>query len=177
MVDASRGRRARPVMLCVRRSSTPMADLKDSEIRRIFLPEDTEQIRRMQAEVRVFSEHYPEHRRWLDITLREVIQGKRIAFGVYRSGIDDRRRLTFELVGSIILKLNHFTGIVELKNLFVREDARGKGYGTALYRKIDDYCTKAGFVGIETEVPVSEQGTVTLGLWELPWGTPIYCGH
>lgn len=137
-----------------------MPDLKDSEIRRIFLSEDTEQIRRMQADARVFREHYPEHSRWLDMALGEVVEGKRIAFGVYRSGIDDHRRLTFELVGSIILKSSHFTGIVELKNLFVRHAGRKKGYGKALYHKTEDYCAKAGFVCIATEVPSSEQVTV-----------------
>ena len=138
-----------------------MAAVMDTEIRRIFLPEDTEQILRMQADANVFREHYPEHRKWLEMALGEVLQGKRTAFGLYRSGIDDRRRLTFQLIGSTILKLNYFTRVVELKNLYVEGDARGKGYGKDLLLKTDDYCTKAGFVGIETEVPVSEQGTVS----------------
>ncbi|MBO1223641.1 MAG: GNAT family N-acetyltransferase [Candidatus Scalindua sediminis] len=138
-----------------------MTNLKESEIRRIFLDEDAEQTRLMQADEKIFRDHYPEHLRWLNMALQDVVQGKRVAFGAYRSGIDEQRRLTFELVGSIILKPNHFTKIIELKNLFILQKVRNKGYGKALYQKTEDYCSKAGFVCIETEVPSSEQGTIS----------------
>jgi len=138
-----------------------VTNLKEREIRRIFLYEDTEQIRLMQADEKIFREHYPEHSRWLNMALQDVVQGKRVAFGAYRSGIDEQRRLSFELVGSIILKPNYFTKIIKLKNLFIHQDVRNNGYGKALYHKAEDYCSKAGFVCIETEVPSSEQGTIS----------------
>jgi GNAT superfamily N-acetyltransferase len=142
-------------------NSSPSADPKEFEVRRIFLAEDAERIRRMQSDARVFVEHYPEHNRWLDMALSEVIRGKRIAFGVYRTLIDGDHRLALHLIGSIILKGNRFTGVVELKNLFIQESQRKKGFGRALYDKVEDYCTKTGFLRVETEVPVSELGTVS----------------
>jgi ribosomal protein S18 acetylase RimI-like enzyme len=138
-----------------------VTDLTNIEIRRVFLPEDTQQIQQMQSQAAVFHDHYPKHLEWLRKALPEVLSGKRIAFGVYRSGINIRHLLSFDLVGSVILKVNHFKGVAELKNLFVREDSRNKGYGKALLNKAADYCQKAGFRVLDTEVPASELSTVS----------------
>jgi GNAT superfamily N-acetyltransferase len=139
---------------------TAMGELKNAEIRRLFLPEDAHQIELMQAQANVFREHYPKHAEWLAKSLPEVLNGKRIAFGAFRSAINEHSKLIFELVGSVILKINHYKAAAELKNLFVREDVRGSGYGKALLDKTIDYCTKVGLNSIETEVPVTELNTV-----------------
>lgn len=138
-----------------------MDDFSDSEIRRVFLSEDADQIREMQSKAHVFRDHYPQHQSWLDMALREVLQGKRVAFGAYRSGFNERHVLTLTLAGSIILKLNQFNRTVELKNLFVAETSRKRGYGRGLLVKCEDYCTKAGYAEVEAEVPTNEVTTVS----------------
>lgn len=138
-----------------------MSELRDVEIRRIFLPQDAQEILAMQTQAPVFRDHYPKHKEWLSKALPEILSGRRTAFAVYKSGLSEQRRLTFELVGSVILKLNYFRAAVELKNLFVREDVRGRGYGRSLLHKSADYCTKIGFRILETEVPASELSTIT----------------
>ncbi len=135
--------------------------MKEFEVRRIFLPEDTVQIQKMQANAREFVKHYPKHEQWLNMAIDEVLKGERIAFGIHKFGADTRRRhLSVEIVGSIILKKKLYTGIIEIKNLFIREKDRGRGFGRVLLEKVEDYCAKSGYSLIETEVPCKEINTI-----------------
>lgn len=49
--------------------------MKEFEIRRIFLSEETDQIWRMQKNADEFIAHYPKHRQWLNMAIDEVLNG------------------------------------------------------------------------------------------------------
>lgn len=134
--------------------------MNDFEIVRIFLKEETEQLRNMQLSAPEFLQHYPKHPEWLAKAIREVLEGMRTAFGVLKYGVGRERKPKIDLVGSIILKQSEYAPFVELKNLYMRPDARGKGYGRELYRKTEEYCAKKGYTTIQTEVPCEEIGTI-----------------
>lgn len=135
-------------------------ETRDFEIRRIFLPGEAREIRALQRNAPEFYRHYPKHDQWLDMAIEQVIDGVRVAFGVYKLAFDPRRRPTVQLVGSIILKKKLFANIIEVKNLLIRPDCRSMGYGTALYEEVEEYCAKSGYSVIQTEVPCSEINTV-----------------
>lgn len=132
----------------------------DIQIRRIFLKKDAEQIRYLQQNAPEFKKHYPKHNQWLDFALKEVIEGRRYAFGIYRTSFSSTATPTIDLVGSIILKREIYTNSFELKNLYVSEQFRKKKYGSALFEVVEQFCIKRGGVQIETEVPSVEQNTV-----------------
>lgn len=135
--------------------------MKEFEIRRIFLSEETDQIWNMQKNAGEFIAHYPKHRQWLKMAIGEILNGKRVAFGVHKFGADHRKKhLSVELVGSIILKKKLYTKTIELKNLFIRNIDRRKGYGRVLFQKVEEYCAKSGYKTIETEAPCEEINTV-----------------
>jgi ribosomal protein S18 acetylase RimI-like enzyme len=134
--------------------------MKDFEVVRILLKEETEQIRRMQLSAPEFIKHYPRHREWLDKAIKEVLDGSRTAFGVLKYGIIRKRQPKIELVGSIILKHSVFAPVIELKNLYMRPDARANGYASTLYSNAEEYCAKKGFTTIQTKVPCEEIGTI-----------------
>jgi len=133
---------------------------RDFEIRRIFLPDEANQIRELQRNAPEFYRHYPKHDQWLDMAIEQILDGSRIAFGVYKLTFDSRHRAMVKLVGSIILKKKLYADIMEMKNLFIGPEYRGIGYGTALYKAVEEYCAKSGYSLIETEVPCSETNTV-----------------
>lgn len=135
--------------------------LRDFDIRRIFVPDEVSQIKLLQKNASEFRQHFPAHQNWLDMALSEVVKGNRIAFGVYKLGFSARHRPTVDLVGSILIRLGLFSGTAEWKNLYIRPDARRSGYGTALCRQVEEYCAKAGYSVVETEVPSEEVNTVS----------------
>lgn len=132
----------------------------DIQIRRIFLEKDASQIRTLQHDAPEFQKHYPKHNQWLDFALKEVIEGRRYAFGIYRTSFSATATPIVDLVGSIILKREIYTNSFELKNLFVSNEFRKKGYGSALFEVVEQFCIKRGGIQIETEVPSIEQNTV-----------------
>ena len=96
--------------------------MTDIQIRRIFLAKDASQIKKLQADAREFNLHYPKHHQWLDFAIKEVTQGRRYAFGVYRTSFSNSGIPSVDLVGSIILKREIYTNSFELKNLYVAPD-------------------------------------------------------
>jgi ribosomal protein S18 acetylase RimI-like enzyme/predicted transcriptional regulator len=129
-------------------------------VRRIFLSDELESIKEMQINAKEFIDHYPRHREWLDMAINDVLNGKRVAFGVFKYGLDKRKRHSYELVGSIILKKNPYSRIVQLKNLYIKPEERGNGYGSALYAEAEQFSNRTGFELISTEVPFSESRTI-----------------
>ena len=134
--------------------------MTDIQIRRIFLAKDASQIKKLQADAREFNLHYPKHHQWLDFAIKEVTQGRRYAFGVYRTSFSNSGIPSVDLVGSIILKREIYTNSFELKNLYVAPDYRNQGYGTALFEVVEQFCIKRGGIQIETEAPSVEVNTV-----------------
>lgn len=135
----------------------------DIQIRRIFLEKDTAKIRVLQENAPEFKKHYPKHNQWLDFAIKEVIEGRRYAFGIYRTSFSSTSTSTpiVDLIGSIILKREIYTNSFELKNLYIAEDYREAGNGTALFEVVEQFCIKRGGIQIETEVPSIELNTVT----------------
>lgn len=56
--------------------------------------------------------NYPLHKRWMDKAIKEILNGNRIAFGVFQQD---------ELIGSVIMKFG-FSQELELKNFIVKTD-------------------------------------------------------
>lgn len=133
----------------------------DIQIRRIFLKEDATKIIELQENAKEFKEHYPRHKEWLNFAIKEIIEGRRYAFGIYRSSFEPFTGLPkIDLIGSIILKREIYTNAFELKNLYINEYFRKKGYGDALFEVVEQFCIKRGGTQIETDVPSIEQNTV-----------------
>lgn len=133
----------------------------DIQIRRIFLKEDAEKIIKLQENAKEFKEHYPRHKEWLKFAIKEIIEGRRYAFGIYKSSFEHYTgQLKIDLIGSIILKREIYTNAFELKNLYIDENYRNKGYGEILFEVVEQFCIKRGGTQIETDVPSVEQNTV-----------------
>lgn len=135
-------------------------DSKSIQIRRIFLTRDADEIQHLQKDAPEFKRHYPKHNEWLKMAINEVISGKRFAFGVYTTRFNYQGEAIISLVGSMILKKEMYSHIMELKNLYIKPDERRKKYGRALFEVIEQFCVKRGCTRIETEVPYEELGTV-----------------
>jgi len=135
--------------------------MKDFEVKRILMTDETARIREMQLSAPEFSRHYPKHAEWLDKAIDEVLYGIRVAFGIFKYGLAHDRGVAVEILGSIILKENKYTGVIELKNLYVGTGERLNGYGRAMHKKVVEYSAKAGYSAIQTEVPCDEIGTIS----------------
>ena len=72
--------------------------MKDFAVVRIFLKEETEQLRRMQLSAPEFIHHYPKHPEWLSKAIKEILEGTRTAFGVLKYGISKRKNPKIDLV-------------------------------------------------------------------------------
>ena len=114
----------------------------------------------MQLSAREFTEHYPRHREWLKKAIVEILSGERAGFGVHEYLFARPRKPKVRLVGSIIPRENDYSGVIELKKVFILSQARLKGYGRALYSAVERYRRKYGYASIQTEVPRTELGTV-----------------
>jgi GNAT superfamily N-acetyltransferase len=132
---------------------------QEVHIRRAFLREDAEQIQSLQLYAQEFSRHYPRHLEWLRMALNEVVEGRRFAFGVYKPVFEFGTPKTV-LIGSIILKKETYSHVMQLKNLYVKPAERGKHYGRRLFEVVEQFCLKRGSTSIETEVPFDEPNTV-----------------
>lgn len=134
--------------------------MSEIQMRRIFLQSDAEDIRRLQLNAPEFRKHYPQHDEWLRMAIHEVVEGKRFAFGIYKTTFSELGEPTISLIGSIILKKETYSYVAQLKNLYIKPDERNRGYGRALFEVVEQYCIKRGFTAIETEVPFEESRTV-----------------
>jgi nucleoside phosphorylase/ribosomal protein S18 acetylase RimI-like enzyme len=135
-------------------------DITDtSAVRRIFLEGEAEQIFKLQATASVFKRHYPEHAKWLRMAINEIREGKRFAFGVYVPEVRGGRA-DLKLAGSIILKSESYSKVMQLKNLYIDEGYRRKHFGAQLFSAVERFCIKRGSTAIDTEVPVEEKSTV-----------------
>lgn len=136
---------------------------KDSnfKIRRIFVNRDARELRYLQENASEFDDHYPNHIRWLEKSIDEIISGKKVSFGVYKARFDSNsENPQIELVGSVILKKKMYADAVEVKNLFIKTEERGNGCGTELCDVAEHYCRKRGYSIIKTEVPANEFKTI-----------------
>lgn len=134
--------------------------MAEIHIRRIFLQRDAEEIQTLQQNAPEFRNHYPKHNEWLRMAIREIVEGKRFAFGVYKTTFNEYGVPTVNLIGSIILKKETYTNVVQLKNLFIKQEERKRKYGRTLYKMVEQFCINRGAITIETEVPYEESGTV-----------------
>jgi ribosomal protein S18 acetylase RimI-like enzyme len=133
---------------------------KDLVARRIFLENEVAEIRLIQRDAPEFLSHYFDYEQWLDMALREVTKGKRIAYGVYKPMLNSNSRPQLRLVGSVILKEEVYGKTVELKGLFVARDSRGSGCGTELCNAVETLFSKRGYMVIKTYVPSNETRTI-----------------
>lgn len=72
-----------------------------------------------------WKDHYPSHREWIKKACQDLIDGNRIAFGVFNS-LSKKN----ELFGSVLLKKSNYTPELELKNLII--------FDTDLYEEFND---------------------------------------
>jgi ribosomal protein S18 acetylase RimI-like enzyme len=130
------------------------------DVRRVFLAQEAAAIRTLQADAPEFKRHYPDHRRWLEMALEEVVRGDRLAFGVYVSDFDAAGIPAVRLIGCAILKPRQYAPSIEMKNVYIDQKFRGSGAGTALFLAVEEYCARSGHFTIDIEAPCSENGTV-----------------
>lgn len=134
--------------------------MSEIQVRRIFLQADAVEIQCLQLNAPEFEKHYPKHNEWLRIAISEIVTGKRFAFGVYKTTFNERGQPIVSLVGSIILKKETYSHVIQLKNLYIKPEERRRKYGRALFEAVEQFCIKKGWITIETEVPCAESGTV-----------------
>src|SRR4051794_8345282 len=119
-------------------------------IRRIFLREEVQQIYALQSDAAVFKRHYPHHAEWLRMAIEEIVAGRRFAFGVYVP-ILRATRAELELVGSMIVKSERYSKVMQLKNVYVDEQSayRRRHLGTQLFHAVERFCIKRGSSAID----------------------------
>jgi ribosomal protein S18 acetylase RimI-like enzyme len=135
-------------------------NIKPYNVRRLFLEHEVNSIFALHASAKEFQSHYPNYDAWLNKSLREVLQGKRVAFGLFLSGFDDTLKHNSTMVGSVILKPDSYARTTELKNIYIAENHRNSSYGTALLEKVCSYCSEVASTVLETEVPCDLTKTV-----------------
>ncbi len=96
--------------------------MSQTQVRRIFVQRDADEIGRLHGSAAEFSQHYPKHHEWLKMAIAEIVTGKRFAFGLYKTTFDIDGDPTISLAGSIILKKETYTNVVQLKNLYVKPE-------------------------------------------------------
>ena len=145
--------------------------MSETQVRRIFIQRDADDIQRLQYNAPEFTRHYPQHNEWLTMAIAEIVAGRRFAFGVYKTTFDEHGNPTISLAGSIILKKEAYTHVAQLKNLYILPEDRRRGLGSSLFQAVEQFCLQNGFTSIETEVPCQESGTVnflnTMGFFVL----------
>ena len=134
--------------------------MTDIQIRRIVFEKEALEIKAMQIIAPEITEHYPRHEQWLDMAIKEIVDGKRYAFGIYKSYISEESIASVELIGSIIIKKERYTKVLQLKNIFIKKEYRKKGYGNALFKNVEFFCKKLGGVQIKAETPSIEMNIV-----------------
>jgi GNAT superfamily N-acetyltransferase len=128
-------------------------------IKRIFQKHDVQEIWALQHDALVFSQHYPDHDRWLTKAIKEILRGDRTAFGAY--AVKTIEPPTLQLIGTCILKPPDLSSTVEIKNLYIHEDYRKAGCGTLLYKEVEQYCGRSGANRIRVELPATEIDTLS----------------
>lgn len=131
---------------------------KDYQLKRLLLKEELEEVNQLIRDVPEFTEHYPNHKRWLDNALKEVYGGNRLAYGVLKPiTIDGRPEL--KIIGVAIIKITEPSA--ELKSLFLEKEYRHKeqNYGSHLYENIEKQLLKRGVTKIITDVPYKSKST------------------
>lgn len=141
-------------------TENPPSETENFWIRRIQFDSEIKEFEELQSSATIFCNHYPDHRQWFKHAIEDLKLGKRVAFGIYRPIFKDGQKPDIKLVGSLMLKKKLFSDVVVLKNLFIREENRGKHYGSPLLEHAELYCAKRGFSKIITEVPSNEIDTL-----------------
>lgn len=83
---------------------------------------------------------YPNFEVWLEKAQKEILEGVRVAIGIWKE----------KLIATSILKLTA-SNTAELKSFFVDPDFRDQGYGNSLYEETETQCRKAGVTRIITD--------------------------
>jgi GNAT superfamily N-acetyltransferase/predicted transcriptional regulator len=83
---------------------------------------------------------YPNFEQWLKKAQDEILEGARIAIGIWKE----------KLIASSIVKLTA-SRTAELKSFFVDDDFRDQGYGNRLFEETEMQCRKAGVARVITD--------------------------
>jgi len=92
---------------------------------------------------------YPNFETWLKKARKEILEGTRIAIGIWKEG----------LIATSIVKLTA-SGTAELKTFFVDDDFREQSYGDLLFAETEMQCRKAGVTKVSTETYVDKTSMV-----------------
>jgi len=131
---------------------------KDYQLKRLLLKEELEEVNQLIRDAPEFTEHYPNHKKWLDNALKEVSEGIRLAYGILKPiTIDGQPEL--KIIGVGIVKITE--PFAELKSLFLKKESRHKEqhYGSLLYENIEKKLLKRGLTKIITDVPYKNKST------------------
>lgn len=131
---------------------------KDYQFKRLLLKEELEEVNQLIRDAHEFTEHYPNHKKWLDNALKEVNEGIRLAYGILKPiTIDGQPEL--KIIGVGIVKITE--PFAELKSLFLKKESRHKeqNYGSLLYENIEKKLLKRGLTKIITDVPYKNKST------------------
>lgn len=130
------------------------------QFRRVFLENEVNALIPLQRNASVFQKHYPKHSQWLNAAVKDIIAGNRTAFGAFQIAFDKHGDPEVSIVGCVILTRPKYSNTVELKNLYVAPHVRKQSCGRSLIQLACEYCIKAGFSRLITEVPCEESVTV-----------------
>jgi len=92
---------------------------------------------------------YPNFEAWLRKAREEILEGTRIAIGIWKE----------KLIASSIVKLTA-SRTAELKSFFVHNDFRDQGYGNQLFEETERQCRKAGVVRVITDTYAENTSSV-----------------
>jgi GNAT superfamily N-acetyltransferase/predicted transcriptional regulator len=92
---------------------------------------------------------YPNFEGWLKKAQEEILEGTRIAIGIWKE----------KLIASSIVKLTA-SRTAELKSFFVDSDFRDQGYGNQLFEETEMQCRKAGVVRVITDTYAENTSSV-----------------
>lgn len=89
--------------------------------------------------------NYPNYKKWVSKTVKEVELAEKIAFGFFTSAK--------EIVGDGIIRITA-SKTVDLKNFFLKEDSRKRGSGSKLLEYIENYCIENGCTQISVDMSI-----------------------
>ena len=124
------------------------------------------------------------HLKWLKKATEDIQNQSRVGFGVYyrpsEPGADPKERI----VGSVIVKMNEYSSIIEIKNIFIYEanlrrlkqaphdvlivttdddyDRECNQIRLDLIKKVERFCQKRGFYTIEIELNDSDEPKISV---------------
>ncbi len=126
--------------------------------RRLLMHDELMALRDLLLDAPIYTEHFPDHKKWVQKVILEIEEGDRVAYGAYLPTLEPEA----VLLGSIILKNKPYPHMIHAKGLFVRKDIEGlkaefiERVYISLLREADIFAAKNGASSVVTYCPWNE---------------------